>query len=110
MNQPEKASDSTGVEQCLPLVVSCGDPNGIGADIILKAWNSRELFGLPPFYVLGHIDQLQRRATLLGMSIAMQAVEPEEATAVFQSALYLSTRFGETPEKFESALLSSYQR
>lgn len=90
MNQPVKTSDQIGTEPCLPLAVSCGDPNGIGADVILKAWDKRALLELPPFYVLGHIDQLQKRAALLGMSIAMKAVEPEEANAAFQTVLPVS--------------------
>ncbi|MEM8541575.1 MAG: 4-hydroxythreonine-4-phosphate dehydrogenase PdxA [Pseudomonadota bacterium] len=90
MNQPINASDNTDAAPILPLAVSCGDPNGIGADILLMAWDKREALNLPPFYVFGHLAHLQKRADMLGMSALIKAAEPEEACSVFQSALPVS--------------------
>lgn len=90
MNQPENASGNTDAAPELPLAISCGDPNGIGADVILMAWDKREALDLPPFYVLGHVAQLQKRAAMLGLTISIKAVEPEEARSVFRSALPVS--------------------
>lgn len=78
------------MKPCLPIAVSCGDPNGIGADIILMAWDKRETLGVPPFYVLGHSDQLQRRADRLGLSVALKPTKPENATVSFPTALPVS--------------------
>jgi 4-hydroxythreonine-4-phosphate dehydrogenase len=74
----------------LPIAVSCGDPNGIGADVILLAWLKRRQLDLPPFYVLGQVNHLQKRANLLGITVDIQAVEPEEAADVFDTALPVS--------------------
>lgn len=74
----------------LPIAVSCGDPNGIGADVILLAWLKRRQLDLPPFYVLGQVNHLQKRANLLGITVDIQAVEPEEAVDVFDTALPVS--------------------
>lgn len=74
----------------LPLAVSCGDPNGIGPDIILMAWEKRIELELPPFYVLGNIEHLQKRAALLGLSITAQPAEPEDVIKIFANALPVS--------------------
>jgi 4-hydroxythreonine-4-phosphate dehydrogenase len=39
-----------------PLVISMGDPDGIGPEIITKAWKQREALNLPPFCVVGNAD------------------------------------------------------
>ena len=38
----------------LPLVISMGDPAGIGPEIIAKAWERHSELGLPPFVAIGH--------------------------------------------------------
>jgi len=37
----------------LPLVISMGDPAGIGPEIVAKAWTARHAHDLPPFAVVG---------------------------------------------------------
>jgi 4-hydroxythreonine-4-phosphate dehydrogenase len=36
-----------------PLVISLGDPAGIGPEVIAKCWDARDEFGLPPFVAIG---------------------------------------------------------
>lgn len=74
----------------LPLAVSCGDPNGIGPDIILEAWANRQTLDVPAFYVLGQVDHLQSRAQMLGLDISCQATKPEEALSSFDHCLPVS--------------------
>jgi 4-hydroxythreonine-4-phosphate dehydrogenase len=35
-----------------PLVITCGDPSGIGPELILKAWNARHERPVTPFGVI----------------------------------------------------------
>lgn len=51
----------------LPIAVSCGDPAGIGPDIILSAFQRCREAQLPPFFVFGDPDQLAHRAAKLGI-------------------------------------------
>lgn len=63
-----------GIDQSLPLVVSSGDPAGIGPDIILSAFSLRETLGVPPFYVVGDVSLLRERATMLGLQVDVRPV------------------------------------
>ena len=69
------------------LLISMGDPAGIGPDIILNAYQQRHEHALPPFLVLGDPTVFESRARLLNLPITIQAASPEQAQAVFASAL-----------------------
>lgn len=43
-----------------PIVVSAGDPAGIGPEVIAKAWERREERGLPPFVAVGDVRAFER--------------------------------------------------
>ena len=90
----------TGLPMHRPLAVSCGDPSGIGPDIILTAWIKRVSAGLTAFFCIGDPDQLAARARLLDLDVPIRAVEPENAAATFNDALPvvpLSNRLEERP-------------
>ena len=87
MNHPTEATSNVSTPARLPLAVSCGDPNGIGPDVILLAWQARFNLDLPAFYVVGDPKQLADRAALLALDIPYRLVRPEDAFDVFQSAL-----------------------
>lgn len=74
-----------------PLAVTIGEPAGIGPDIILSAWLQSRLSGqdfpLCPFYVLGNVRLLQDRARLLGLDVPVSAVEIDDVSAMFATAL-----------------------
>jgi 4-hydroxythreonine-4-phosphate dehydrogenase len=70
-----------------PLALTIGEPAGIGPDIALAAWAERGAHRLPPFFLFGDADFLARRAALLGLSVPIARVAPEEAVAVFDAAL-----------------------
>ena len=67
----------------LPLAVSLGDPAGIGAEVIAKAWERRESQALPPFFVVGEIAAI---AAVWGGPVAAVG-DPREAEAAFRDAL-----------------------
>lgn len=42
-----------------PLAVSLGDPAGIGAEVVAKAWEQRRERGLPPFFAVGDVAAIE---------------------------------------------------
>ena len=70
-----------------PLALTLGEPAGIGPDITLLAWRKRAELALPPFHVIGDAAFLARRAKLLGLTIPLHEIDPEETQATFDTAL-----------------------
>ncbi|HTT49318.1 MAG TPA: 4-hydroxythreonine-4-phosphate dehydrogenase PdxA [Pseudolabrys sp.] len=70
-----------------PLALTLGEPAGIGPDLTLAVWQRRNELNLPPFYLIGDVDFLGRRARLLGLDVPLAAVTPAEAAAAFARAL-----------------------
>ncbi len=69
------------------LVVTQGDPAGIGPELVLRAWLRRQEAALPAFAVLGDPDHLRRVAQSLGWDAPVVAVEPSTAVRTFGRAL-----------------------
>ena len=70
----------------LPLVVTMGDPAGIGGEIALKAWLERR-GGVPPFYLIDDPDRLRALARRLGWPAPVRPIDaPDQALAVFNEA------------------------
>ncbi|WP_051540778.1 4-hydroxythreonine-4-phosphate dehydrogenase PdxA [Ahrensia sp. 13_GOM-1096m] len=78
---------TTAGENPKPLAVSCGEPSGIGPDVILAAWTMRQEQQLPPFYVLGDAAQLAARAAMLKLDVLIQETSPQGALSYFSSSL-----------------------
>jgi 4-hydroxythreonine-4-phosphate dehydrogenase len=70
-----------------PLVLTLGEPAGIGPDLALMVWRRRAELDLHPFYVRGDVGLLARRARLLGLDVPIEIVEPQAARACFAFAL-----------------------
>lgn len=66
-----------------PLVVTLGDPAGIGPEVVAKAWESRTTSALPHFVAVGDIGSI----TAVWSGPVQQVEHLEEASAVFDSAL-----------------------
>lgn len=65
-----------------PMVITMGDPTGVGPEIILKAWLDGELSaGERPLLVAGDGAVLQRAATLFGAELAVEELGPAEPLA-----------------------------
>jgi hypothetical protein len=70
-----------------PLVLTMGEPAGIGGEISLKAWLAR-LDGVPPFYLIDDPDRLAGLARQLGWPVPIHPIgDPAEAPDVFDRAL-----------------------
>ena len=70
-----------------PLLLTQGDPSGIGPELTLKAWLQRERASLPPFAVVADPDHLGRVATALGWNVPIQVAQPPQVHAIFSQAL-----------------------
>jgi 4-hydroxythreonine-4-phosphate dehydrogenase len=68
-----------------PIVLTLGEPAGIGPDITLAAWSRRYDLAIPPFYVAGDAEFLTTHAKSLG--IPVQRISQEETLGVFDHAL-----------------------
>ena len=66
-----------------PLAVSLGDPAGIGAEVIAKAWEQRHVEALPLFFAVGDAAALER---VWDGPVAV-IDEPGQAGAAFDRAL-----------------------
>ncbi|MEY4238587.1 MAG: 4-hydroxythreonine-4-phosphate dehydrogenase PdxA, partial [Pseudomonadota bacterium] len=70
------------------LVVSLGDPAGVGPVLIAAAWAVREAELLPPFVVAGGADILAAAAQSRGLSVPVREVfHPAEALECFEFML-----------------------
>ena len=70
-----------------PIVVSIGEPAGIGPDIILLSWVKRDSAPLPRFAVIGDEALLMSRAKELGLSVQFETVSPDNLNAKNPDAL-----------------------
>ncbi|WP_208435228.1 4-hydroxythreonine-4-phosphate dehydrogenase PdxA [Bartonella phoceensis] len=69
------------------LVVSGGDPAGIGPEIVLKAWNLRFTRQVPPFVLLADPDFMRSRAHFLQIDVEIETVLTNNLVKNFQAAL-----------------------
>jgi len=70
-----------------PLALTLGEPAGIGPDLAIAVWRRRAELDLPPFYLIAEPGYVAARAERLGVALAVRAVAPREAAAVFATAL-----------------------
>jgi 4-hydroxythreonine-4-phosphate dehydrogenase len=75
-------------EACLPpLVLTSGEPAGIGPDLTLALHQQRHVLNVPPFLVTGDPQALAERARLLNLDVSIREAEPSEAASVFRHHL-----------------------
>ena len=70
-----------------PLVLTLGEPAGIGPDLALSIWQRRAELDIPPFYMVADAHFLARRARTLGLDVPIASVAPAAAAASFRTAL-----------------------
>ncbi len=72
----------------LPLVMTMGEPAGVGGELALMAWAARQDTTVAPFVVIDDPARLGWLAGQLGMAVPVRPVDsPEQAVAVFDQAL-----------------------
>ncbi|WP_075217853.1 4-hydroxythreonine-4-phosphate dehydrogenase PdxA [Mongoliimonas terrestris] len=90
----------------LPLAISVGEPAGIGAEIVARAFERRNDAGLPPFYLLADPDFVFSRLARARIGVRVETTTPEGATACFRTALPvvpLAARMGDRPGRPDPA-------
>ena len=70
-----------------PLLVTSGDPAGIGPDVIASAYHLRKLHNLPAFLVLADPEALAERIYQLGLDVPLIISTPETAHQDFTKGL-----------------------
>jgi 4-hydroxythreonine-4-phosphate dehydrogenase len=70
-----------------PLVLTQGDPAGIGPELALRAWLMRREAGLPTFALIGDPGHLRGLAQSLGWDVPIAESAVADATRIFDSAL-----------------------
>ncbi|MFY9878242.1 MAG: 4-hydroxythreonine-4-phosphate dehydrogenase, partial [Pseudolabrys sp.] len=63
----------------LPLVLTLGEPAGIGPDLTIQLWHRRVELRLPAFYLIADPEFIKRRARVLGLDVALDVVKPAQA-------------------------------
>ena len=69
------------------LLLTQGDPAGIGPELTLKTWMQRLDLGVPPFAVLTDPAYLTRIARSFGWNVPIKIVTPAEAADAYNAAL-----------------------
>ncbi|MBZ0216665.1 MAG: 4-hydroxythreonine-4-phosphate dehydrogenase PdxA [Fimbriimonadaceae bacterium] len=57
-----------------PLIVTMGDPAGIGPELALKTWLEKDRAQLPPFVYLGDPEDLMHRADAAGITVPVEII------------------------------------
>lgn len=71
-----------------PLVITCGDPSGIGPELILKAWSARRERPVAPFAVLADPQLLQSRMRLIRIEGEIESIDgTQRSSDLFAKAL-----------------------
>ena len=71
-----------------PLVLSLGDPAGIGPELIAAAFAARAELDLPPFFVAGGAHVLESAARARGLNLTVAQIgQPGDAVATFADTL-----------------------
>ena len=70
-----------------PLVITMGEPAGIGPELVLQTWLARHEHQVAPFVYIGDPEDLLRRAGVIGLSVPICVVSESDATADFDRAL-----------------------
>lgn len=86
--QPDRPPSRPASRAPLPLVLTMGDPAGIGPELTLIAYDQRYARKLPPFAVYADPDMMANRAAAVGLDIKIGIIDdPREAASAFATRL-----------------------
>ncbi len=74
---------SSGAPDFRPIALSMGEPAGVGIELALALWASRERDKVPAFVAIGDPAAFADRARLVGLDVQIAETEPEGAPALF---------------------------
>ena len=97
-------SDDTGPEG-RPLLVTVGEPSGVGPDVTLQAFFDRERLDLPRFVLLADPAMIAGRAARLGLEVPIRTLttlaEAGDVAPTELAVLPLVNRHGDTPGQLD---------
>ena len=71
-----------------PIVISMGDPAGVGPELAAAAWALSATAGLPPFVIVGSRRVIEQAALRRGIHAVVTAIrDTDDAAAVFDTAI-----------------------
>ena len=74
-----------------PIVISMGEPSGIGSEILIKTWINRKKKKLLPFFVVDDIIKLENINRIFNLGARISTIDcPEETKDVFEHSLPVS--------------------
>ena len=77
-----------GTENKLPIAVTIGEPSGIGPEVIIKSWFKRRENMLPPFFVIGSPEIIQKHAEQIRLPIPIEVISgPRETAEAYDQVL-----------------------
>ena len=89
-------------------IISCGDPAGVGTEVLLKSWRRLRNTG-QSFAVIHNADLLNKLSEFLKIDVPLRVIEsPEQAASCFADALpVLNIRAGFSQVSFSSEAVIS---
>ncbi len=76
-----------------PIIITMGDPTGVGPEIIMKAWLEGSLStGQRPLVVAGDVAVLQRAATIFGAEVTVEAPDDDGSETLASHRLVCGER------------------
>lgn len=71
-----------------PIAVTMGDANGIGGEILIKAWDQRAVSKLPPFFIICDLGWIKSKIEQHTNNVSFKIISsPEEAASCFHEAI-----------------------
>lgn len=71
----------------LPLLLTLGEPAGIGPELALMTWLKRKELQLPPFAIVGDPAHLKNVSKHLGLGVSIATVDPDNILQVLDQNL-----------------------
>ncbi len=98
-----------------PIVITMGEPAGIGGEIVLKSWAKRKAAALPPFFVIDDLSRLEELSHRLGLRTNFARIENTseacrhfaDALPVFDRPLDTSVTYGQPSTATANRVISS---
>ncbi len=93
----------------LPLLVTMGDPSGIGIEITLKSWIARKELSLPNFMLVGKVDRIKAAIDMLNLQVPIKTLQnpTEQIDPEFLNCIDVANTQSEADETLQSITLAT---
>ena len=71
-----------------PIAVTMGEPSGISSEIIIKTWQKRKIYKIPPFVLIDDLQKLNRINEKFNYKVNFQSIKNiEKANEIFSKSI-----------------------